>query len=141
MDKKIIEKYISLFSNLTPKNVKDFDNLVSKDIRFVDPFNNVKGVENFKKIFYHMFEKTQDPKFSVITYSIKNKNVFLKWKMTFYAFKSVQSIEGFSELTINKVGKITSHVDYWDPLNGLFIKLPYVGFLYRISLKIFRVKI
>ena len=141
MDKKIIEKYISLFSNLTPKNVKDFDNLVSKDIRFVDPFNNVKGVENFKKIFYHMFEKTQDPKFSVITYTINNKNVFLKWKMTFYAFKSEQSIEGISELTFNKVGKITSHVDYWDSLNGLFIKLPYVGFLYRISLKIFRVKI
>ena len=141
MDKKIIEKYISLFSNLTPKNVKDFDNLVSKDIRFVDPFNNVKGVENFKKIFYHMFEKTQDPKFSVITYTIKNKNVFLKWKMTFYAFKSKQCIEGISELTFNKAGKITSHVDYWDSLSGLFIKLPYIGFLYRISLKIFRVKI
>ena len=88
-----------------------------------------------------MFEKTQDPKFSVITYSMKNKNVFLKWKMTFYAFKSKQSIEGISELTFNNVGKITSHVDYWDSLNGLFIKLPYVGFLYRISLKIFRVKI
>ena len=141
MNKKIIEKYIGLFSNLKPNNVKDFDNLVSKDIRFVDPFNNVKGVENFKKIFYHMFEKTQDPKFSVITYTIKNKNVFLKWKMTFYAFKYEQSIEGISELTFNKVGKITSHVDYWDSLNGLFIKLPYVGFLYRISLKIFRVKI
>ena len=141
MDKKIIEKYIDLFSNLTPKNVKNFDNLVSKDIKFIDPFNNVKGVENFKKIFYHMFEKTQDPKFSIITYTIKNKNVFLKWKMTFYAFKSEQSIEGISELTFNKHGKITSHVDYWDSLNGLFIKLPYVGFLYRISLKIFRVKI
>jgi len=86
MIKKNTEKYISLFSNLTPKNVKDFDNLVSKDIRFVDPFNNVKGVENFKKIFYHMFKKTQDPKFSVINYTIKNKNVFLKWKMTFYSF-------------------------------------------------------
>ena len=141
MDKKIIEKYISLFSNLTPKNVKDFDNLVSQDIRFVDPFNNVKGVENFKKIFYHMFEKIQDPKFVIETYTIKNKYVFLKWKMTFYAFKSEQSIEGVSELTFNKLGKITSHVDYWDSLNSLFIKLPYVGFLYRISLKFFRVKI
>ena len=141
MDKEVIEKYISLFSNLTPKNVKDFDNLVSKDIRFIDPFNNVKGVENFKKIFYHMFKNIQDPKFSVITYSIKNKNVFLKWKMTFYAFKAEQCIEGMSELTFNKVGKITFHIDYWDSLNGLFIKLPFVGFLYRISLKMFRIKI
>ena len=57
MDKKIIEKYISLFSNLTPKNVKDFDNLVSKDIIFVDPFNNVTGVENFKKIFIICLKK------------------------------------------------------------------------------------
>ena len=141
MNKKIIEKYISLFSNLTPKNVKDFDNLVSKDIRFVDPFNNVKGVENFKKIFYHMFENIQDPKFTVTTYTIKNKNVFLKWKMTFYAFKSKQYIEGISELTFNKVGKITCHIDYWDSLNGLFIKIPFIGFFYKISLKMFRVKI
>ncbi len=141
MNKKIIEKYIILFSNLTPKNVKDFDNLVSKDIRFVDPFNNVKGVENFKKIFYHMFEKIQDPKFTVTTYTIKNRNVFLKWKLTFYAFKSEQYIEGISELTFNKVGKITCHIDYWDSLNGLFIKIPFIGFLYKISLKMFRVKV
>ena len=141
MDKSLVKNYIRLFSNLSPENINQFDYLISKDIVFTDPFNNIKGVNAFKKIFYHMFEKTQDPKFSVITYTIKNRNVFLKWKMTFYAFKSEQSIEGISELTFNKVGKITSHVDYWDSLNGLFIKLPYVGFLYRISLKIFRVKI
>ena len=39
--------------------------------------------------------------------SIKNKNVFLKWKMTFYAFKSEQSIEGISELTFNKFPPLT----------------------------------
>ena len=64
MDKKIIEKYIGLFSNLTPKNVRDFDNLVSKDIIFFDPFNNVKGVENFKKILN---------KFLSLNVKLKNK--------------------------------------------------------------------
>ena len=55
MDKNIVKNYIKLFSNLKPESIKSFDDLISDDINFVDPFNNVKGVNDFKNIFYHMF--------------------------------------------------------------------------------------
>ena len=87
-----------------------------------------------------MFENVKDPNFIILEYS-KNKNkIFLKWKMVFYAFKSKQFIEGISEITLNDQGKINSHIDYWDSMNGLFIKLPFIGIFYKLSLKIFKIK-
>jgi hypothetical protein len=87
-----------------------------------------------------MFKNVKDPSFIILNYSKSKNKVFLKWKMTFYAFKSKQFIEGVSEITLNSDGKISSHIDYWDSMNGLFIKLPFIGILYRLSLKIFKVK-
>ena len=140
MDKNIVKNYIKLFSNLTPESIKNFDDLISEDINFVDPFNNVKGVNDFKNIFYHMFENVKDPKFLVVDYSIIKQRVYLKWKMTFFAFNSLQTIEGMSELLLNDTGKVASHIDYWDSLNGLYIKIPFIGYFYKISLLLFKSK-
>ena len=140
MKKSIVKNYINLFSNLSPDNINEFDNLISKDIIFVDPFNNVKGIDGFKNIFYHMFEKVKEPKFFIVDYSINKKRVFMKWKMTFFAFNSLQIIEGMSELLLNNAGKVVSHTDYWDSLNGLFIKIPFIGYFYKLSLCLFKPK-
>ena len=141
MKKNYIKDYLNLFSNLNKENIKNFDDLVINDIIFIDPFNNIKGLDNFKKIFYHMFDKVEEPKFSIVNYAQNKDHVFLKWKMTFYAFKALQTIEGMSDITLNEAGKIISHFDYWDTLNGIYIKLPLIGLFYKVSLRMFKVKI
>lgn len=140
MKKNYINNYLNLFSNLNKENIKKFDDLVVKDIIFIDPFNNIKGLDNFKNIFYHMFDTVEEPKFDIVDYAQNKDHIFLKWKMTFYAFKASQTIEGMSDITLNKEGKVISHLDYWDSLNGIFIKLPFIGLLYKISLKMFKIK-
>ena len=140
MENSIVENYIDLFNNLTPDNIDKFDNLISEDIIFIDPFNNIKGTNAFKNIFYHMFKNVKEPKFFILNYSINKQRVFLKWKMTFFAFKSLQTIEGMSELLLNDDGKIALHTDYWDSLSGLFIKIPFIGFFYKLSLFLFKSK-
>ena len=140
MKKNYINNYLNLFSNLNKENIKKFDDLVVKDIIFIDPFNNIKGLDNFKNIFYHMFDTVEEPKFDIVDYAQNKDHIFLKWKMTFYAFKASQTIEGMSDITLNSEGKVISHLDYWDSLNGIFIKLPFLGFLYKISLRMFKIK-
>jgi steroid delta-isomerase len=140
MKKNYINNYLNLFSNLNKENIKKFDDLVVKDIIFIDPFNNIKGLDNFKNIFYHMFDTVEEPKFDIVDYAQNKDHIYLKWKMTFYAFKASQTIEGMSDITLNKEGKVISHLDYWDSLNGIFIKLPFLGFLYKISLRMFKIK-
>ena len=51
MEKTVVKKYIYLFSNLSLDNINEFDDIISKDIIFIDPFNNIKGINAFKKIF------------------------------------------------------------------------------------------
>ena len=138
MKKNYINNYLNLFSNLNKENIKKFDDLVVKDIIFIDPFNNIKGLDNFKNIFYHMFDTVEEPKFDIVDYAQNKNHIFLKWKMTFYAFKASQTIEGMSDITLNKEGKVISHLDYWDSLNGIFIKLPFLGFFYKLSLRMFK---
>ena len=87
-----------------------------------------------------MFDTVEEPKFDIVDYAQNKDHIFLKWKMTFYAFKASQTIEGMSDITLNKEGKVISHLDYWDSLNGIFIKLPFLGFLYKISLRMFKIK-
>jgi hypothetical protein len=139
MNNETVKNYIKLFSELRPEKIVCFDDLIDRNIIFRDPFNNVKGSMNFKKVFYHMFKKVKNPNFVIINYLVGKEIVFLKWEMSFEAFNSLQKIEGMSEVLINKEGKISSHIDYWDSLNGLFIKLPFIGFFYRLSLKMFKV--
>ena len=141
MNETYIKDYINLFSHLSLNNIEQFDNCIDKDIMFSDPFNYIQGSENFKKIFYHMFKNVKEPSFIILNYSKSENKVFLKWKMAFYAFRSKQFIEGVSEITLNSDGKINCHIDYWDSMNGLFIKLPFIGILYRLSLKFFKVKV
>ena len=87
-----------------------------------------------------MFENVKEPKFKIVDYSMNKQRVFLKWKMTFIAFKSLQTIEGMSELLLNDAGRVASHIDYWDSLNGLYIKIPLIGYFYKISLFMFKTK-
>tara|TARA_B100001093_G_scaffold182333_1_gene174945 strand:+ start:276 stop:704 length:429 start_codon:yes stop_codon:yes gene_type:complete len=141
MKKLYIKNYLKLFTNLNQDNINDFDDLVTNDIIFVDPFNNVVGLNNFKKIFYHMLDNVKQPRFIIINFAKKKDHVYLKWNMSFYAFNALQTIEGMSDITLDEKGKIQSHLDYWDSLNGLYVKLPFIGLLYRISLRMFKVKI
>ena len=141
MKKLYIENYLNLFANLNEYNINDFDHLVTNDIIFVDPFNNIRGLNNFKKIFYHLLDNVKQPKFIIIDYAQKKDQIFVKWKMSFYAFNALHIIEGMSDITLNEEGKIKSHLDYWDSLSGLFVKLPFIGKLYKISLRMFKVKI
>ena len=46
MEKSIVKNYIDLFSNLSPDNINEFDDIISEDIIFIDKLNMMfKNVE------------------------------------------------------------------------------------------------
>ena len=86
MKKLYIKNYLKLFANLNKNNINDFDDLVTNDIIFSDPFNNVKGLNNFKKIFYHMFDNVKQPKFAILDYTQKQDPRLFKMENVFLCF-------------------------------------------------------
>ena len=51
MNKKNIKKYLLLFENLEISNINQFDELIDKNIIFIDPFNKVIGKKKFQNSF------------------------------------------------------------------------------------------
>jgi steroid delta-isomerase len=108
------------------------------DATFKDPFQEVNGHEAITHIFEKMFTQLDSPSFKVLSVMHEGLEASLLWEFKF-AFKrwnqSPQSLKGVSWLTFNEAGLITSHIDYWDPAEGIYEKLPLIGSLIRFLKK------
>ena len=141
MNKKKIKKYLLLFENLEISNINQFDELIDKNIIFIDPFNKVIGNENFKKVFKNSLQKINGPKFKVLQVISKKNIYFVKWKMNYKAFGKKQEIIGLSEIGLNNSGLIKFHYDYWDSYSQFYTKIPIIGKIFLIFLNFIKTKI
>ena len=104
------------------------------DARFKDPFNEVRGVEQIVRIFEHMFEQVNTPRFVVTTSVLQGEQAFLTWEFRFQMkrFSSMpQTILGATHIVFDADGMVMLHRDYWDAAEELYEKLPLVGSLMR----------
>ena len=141
INKKKITKYLSLFENLEVSNLIKFDNLVDKNIVFVDPFNNTIGKENFKNVFKKSLQNVNSPKFKVLNVISQKEVYYIKWKMTYKAFGKKQEIIGLSEVGLNHKGLIKFHYDYWDSFTQFYVKIPIIGKFFSTFLRFMKTKI
>ena len=119
---------IALYETLQPA---DLDRLVARyteDCRFKDPFNEVRGRAAVRRIFAHMFETVQSPRFVVRSAFAEGDQAFLGWD--FHAGDLV--IRGASHLRFDAAGLVSDHRDYWDAAEELYEKPPVLGALMRL---------
>ena len=127
--------YARYFDTLSPASRDALRALAHPDIRFVDPFNDVRGVDKLLAVFDHMFETTKDPKFVTEPPIVSGNTAFIKWHFTctienrFY--HKVMIIDGVTEVQFDGAGLIIAHIDYWDAAGQLYEKLPLLGGLLR----------
>jgi hypothetical protein len=115
------------FSNLTPESLAHLDRYYAADARFKDPFNDVSGIEAIHNIFAHMFASTIDPRFKVLDRALSEQAVWFYWVFTFRARKRDYRVEGTSRVRFNSDGRVSEHIDFWDPAAGIWIRLPVIG--------------
>ena len=129
------EAYARYFDDLSPASKEELKKLAHPDIRFVDPFNDVRGIDKLLAVFDHMFETTKDPKFVTEPPVVAGNTAFIKWNFTctidnrFY--RKAMRIDGVTEVQFDEAGLITAHIDYWDAAGQLYEKLPLLGGLLR----------
>jgi hypothetical protein len=127
--------YARYFDDLSPASRDELKKLAHPDIRFVDPFNDVRGIDKLLAVFDHMFETTTDPKFVTEPPIVGDNIAFIKWQFTctinrrFY--RKAMTIDGVTEVQFDDTGLITAHIDYWDAARQLYEKLPLLGSLLR----------
>lgn len=136
-------RYRYAFEQLTPDSLDDLVALAASDIVFTDPFNTVHGKDSFRHVFAHMFATCQNPRFVVSDMAMGADAVYLRWTMTgqIIGYSSLSlHLDGMSEVHFNKDGLVTKHIDHWDSASQLLNQLPYIGWLIRRILRLFRLK-
>lgn len=117
------------YQELTPASLDRFPEFYTEDAYFKDPFNEVCGVTAIQRIFAHMFEQVEAPRFVVTERLADENSAMLVWE---FRYGKGQRIRGVSHLRLADDGRVVYHRDYWDAAEELYEKLPLVGTLLRL---------
>lgn len=122
-----LEQLAAWYGALTPLSLSRIGEFYCRDARFKDPFNEVVGVERIERIFTHMFDTTEQPRFVVRETLAGTDRAFLIWDFEFGLGGRRFRVHGASHLTFDDAGRIQEHRDYWDPAEELWQHLPVIG--------------
>jgi len=126
------------FETLQPSCVGELALYYAADARFKDPFNDVQGVPAIERIFAHMFDALDAPRFVITQQVQQGAQCFVTWDFLFamrrFDAGQTQTIRGASHLVLREeagLWRVAVHRDYWDAAEELYEKLPVVGSLMR----------
>jgi len=132
-----LDKLLDWYTTLTPETVRRVAEFYGPDAHFRDPFNDVRGAPAIERIFNHMFEVTDNPKFIIKDRMLQDNQGFATWIFEFDLRGKHFSVEGSSHIWFSPNGLVTVHRDYWDAAEELFEKLPFIGRLVHFLRKKF----
>ena len=134
MSAEPVARVRAFFESISPETVRQIDEVYAADAWFKDPFNEVRGVEPIRRIFQHMFEQVESPRFVVREVVAEGSSAFLTWDFLFRSRRlgeGEQVIRGASHLRFGADGRVNYHRDYWDVAEELYEKIPLLGGLMR----------
>lgn len=122
------------FETLTPASVQAIGNVYTDNAYFKDPFNEARGLLAVRRVFEHMFEQLDDPRFRIERAVAEGNDAFLTWECHFRLKQPASgrlSIRGATHIQFAPDGRVSHHRDYWDAAEELYEKQPLLGTLMR----------
>lgn len=119
-----LDALIRYFHDLTPASLTRLPEFYTEQAWFKDPFNEVRGVPAIQRIFAHMFEQVEAPRFVVTERLADDNSAMLVWE---FRYGKGGCIRGVSHLRFADDGRVAYHRDYWDAAEELYMKLPVLG--------------
>ena len=137
------DTYAQAFATLTPDSVDQLCDLVSEQIYFSDPFNQITGKAGFRMPFLITCTTTcKDPAFDITDIAHSQHASYLRWRMTgklkSWPHTELDFDRHDRSARCDSDGLITHHIDHWDSASQLLQKLPIIGIVARAILRLFR---
>lgn len=130
----LLAVYAACFEALTFNSLEKLSALMADDVRFRDPFSDVRGRQAVLGIFRHMFDAMEDPVFVVLDQAVGEEACYLKWRFS-GRIKAARlrriEIIGMSEVAFCDKGLVVSHIDHWDAASQVFALFPVLGSILR----------
>jgi ketosteroid isomerase-like protein len=122
------------YETLTPASLATIGEVYADDASFKDPFNEVSGLAAIRRVFEHMYEQVDAPRFRVTHALAQGDQAVLVWEFHFRFRRRPprnEMIRGASHIQFARDGRVAHHRDYWDAAEELYEKLPLLGGLMR----------
>lgn len=127
-----LDAYVQFFEELSPETLDSLAQVTAPEVRFSDPFNDVRGRDAMRAVLADMFRKLGRPRFIVTHRAWDDDTAFLRWRMEARAFGGPWTVEGMSEVRFDQDGLVREHVDHWDSGTQVYARLPVLGALIRM---------
>jgi hypothetical protein len=126
--------YAAYFERVSPDNLDELRTLCAPNVRFRDPFNDVRGDDQIVRIFAQMFDDVAEPAFEVVDTATSGLKSYLRWIFRFKNKKSGKafSIDGMTEVHFDSDGRVVAHLDHWDAASQLYEHAPVLGRVLRM---------
>lgn len=123
------------YEQLSVESLSQLGLYYAPEVRFKDPFHEVRGVEALQAIYAAMFKNLVRPSFTVSGQVVQGRQAFLIWELHFYFQRwragEEQCVRGVSHLQFDERGLVIMHRDYWDAAEELYAKVPGLGRVIR----------
>ncbi len=127
-----LARLAAFYESLSPAALDRLGELYAPSARFIDPFNDVTGLQPLRRVFEHMFETLEAPRFVVVDAQAGARSGFLLWTFHFRRGNGRdQQILGSTHLRFDDEGRVLLHHDHWDAAGQLYETLPVLGMLMR----------
>ncbi|CAH9065256.1 hypothetical protein PSECIP111854_03639 [Pseudoalteromonas sp. CIP111854] len=130
----VTARFIDMYNQLNANNLALLQQVYHRDIHFVDPLHDVKGLCALESYFANMYANVSAIEFNIIeTYDIEDQG-FVYWEMHFNhkklnRGKDIQ-VNGHSHLKFCD-DKIIYQQDHFDAAAMLYRNIPILGHLIR----------
>jgi steroid Delta-isomerase len=133
MSTQALAAYARFWETLTPARLDNLADLVAPDVRFKDPFNDLRGADRMIACMRLMYDHGT-PRFEILDRSLGNTAGYLLWRYVNDpgGDKPLLVIEGMSELRFAPDGRIAEHIDHWDAGEQVYERVPVLGTLVRL---------
>ena len=131
-----LDAWAEVWEGLTPDTVARLRERCAPDIRFVDPFNDLTGIERLESLLFHMFQTLETPRFKVEDRAMGRHAGYLRWRFSATLRGRPIALDGMSEVRFDGNGKVTLHHDHWDASTQIYGRIPILGAAIRLVRKL-----
>ena len=136
---EIGKRFTSAFNTLgTPSFIKNASQLYANDLYINDTLSQFSNKQDLVKHFSGMNEHVSNVNVKLISATYQKDSAYIHWHMQYdfrmFGRTKTMSSYGISQIKINEQNLIIFQQDYWDPANGLYRSLPYIGKGYSLVL-------
>jgi steroid delta-isomerase len=122
-------RYCAFLEALTPQSLARLAEHVAEDVRFADPFNDVRGRDAMVRVFRDMFEAVGPVRFTISRKACDGRTCMLAWRFSATLRGRPWDFDGTSVVLFGTDGKVIEHIDHWDAADAFYGKLPVIGSL------------